>query len=68
MVAGRPTFSEAERLLIREAALLADRAMIFDVSALNKRPVVLLEQAQGQVVRRTGAVPEWFEGLYGDLV
>lgn len=53
--------------LIREAALLADRAMIFDASALNERPAVVLELAQGQMVRRAGEVPEWFEKLYGDL-
>ena len=54
--------------LIRQAALLADRAIIFDASALNDRPIVLLELAQGQVVRRAGKGPEWFEGLYGDLI
>ena len=54
--------------LIRQAALLADLAMIFDASALNERPRVLLELAQGQVVRRVAERPEWFEGLYGDLV
>ncbi len=53
--------------LIREAALLADRAMVFDASALNKRPGVLLEMAHGQVVRRAEKVPDWFELLYGDL-
>ena len=52
------------RPLIRQAALLADRAMIFDASALNERPEVLLELAHGQVVRRAGRVPEWFGGLY----
>ena len=53
--------------LIREAALLADRAMVFDASALNERPVVLLELAQGQLARRAGTAPEWFEGLYPGL-
>ena len=38
--------------LIREAALLADRAMVFDASALNERPEALLELAHGQVARR----------------
>ena len=55
------------RPLIRQAALLADRAMIFDASALNERPEVLLELAHGQVVRRAGRVPEWFGGLYPGL-
>lgn len=53
--------------LIRQAAMLADRAMICDASALNERPEVLLELAHGQVVRRVDEMPEWFEGLYGDL-
>lgn len=53
--------------LIRRAALLADRAMIFNASALNERPVVLLELSQGQVARRAAELPEWFETLYGDL-
>lgn len=53
--------------LIRQAALLADRAMVFDASALNQRPEVLLELAHGQVVRRAGRVPEWFEGIYAGL-
>lgn len=54
--------------LIRQAALLADRAMIFDASALNERPQALLELTHGQVVRRTDPAPEWFEKLYSDLV
>ena len=53
--------------LIRQAALLADRAMVFDASALNERPVMLLELAQGQVARRAGEVPDWFEGVYPGL-
>ena len=54
--------------LIRQAALLADRAMIFDASALNERPQALLELTHGQVFRRTDSAPNWFETLYGDLV
>lgn len=53
--------------LIRQAALMADRAMVFDASALNERPAVLLELAHGQVVRRAGRVPDWFEELYTGL-
>tara|TARA_R110001599_G_scaffold223889_1_gene423029 strand:+ start:279 stop:875 length:597 start_codon:yes stop_codon:yes gene_type:complete len=53
--------------LIRQAAMLADRAIIFDASALNERPAMVLELAQGQVARRARIVPDWFEGLYGDL-
>lgn len=54
--------------LIRKAALLADRAMVFDASVLNERPVALLELAHGQVLRRADVMPEWLESLYGDLV
>lgn len=54
--------------LIRKAAMLADRAMVFDASALNERPEMLMELAHGQVVRRADAVPDWFGGIYGDLV
>lgn len=53
--------------LIREAVLLADRAMIFDASALNERPRMLLELTHGQVARRADLVPGWFDKLYGDL-
>lgn len=53
--------------LIRKAALFADRAMIFDSSALNDRPVMLLELSNGQMVRRAETRPDWFEALYGDL-
>lgn len=54
--------------LIRAAALLADRAMIFDASALNERPQVLLELTHGQVARCADPIPDWFENLYGDLL
>ncbi|MEH6790298.1 zeta toxin family protein [Parasphingorhabdus sp.] len=54
--------------LIRAAALLADRAMIFDASALNERPQVLLELTHGQVARRADPLPDWFGTLYGDLL
>jgi predicted ABC-type ATPase len=53
--------------LIREAAILADRAMVLDASALNERPEVLLELAHGQVVRKVDQVTDWLDGLYGDL-
>ncbi|WP_211051078.1 zeta toxin family protein [Parasphingorhabdus halotolerans] len=53
--------------LIRKAAMLADRAMIFDASALNEAPVMPVELASGQIVRRADKVPEWFDGLYRDL-
>ncbi len=52
--------------LIREAVLLADRALVFDSSALNERPTVLLEMANGQVVDCGEDAPEWFGALYGE--
>jgi predicted ABC-type ATPase len=58
---------ERNRKLIRQAALLADRAQIFDSSALNEPPRVLMELTNGQVVSRAERRPEWFERLYGDL-
>src|SRR5690606_5325312 len=55
---------ERNQALIRKAALLADRAQVFDSSALNERPRILLELANGQVVSRAEDAPEWFERLY----
>lgn len=54
--------------LIRQAVLMADRALVFDSSALNTRPTVLLETANGQVVDCSEERPDWLEALYGDLV
>lgn len=51
--------------LIRQAALMADRAQVFDASALNERPRMLLELAGGNVVRRAEDAPDWFTALYG---
>jgi predicted ABC-type ATPase len=53
--------------LIRQAVLLADRALVFDSSALNERPTVVLEMANGQPVNCSDERPDWFEALYGDL-
>jgi len=57
---------ERNQRIIRQAALLADRAQIFDSSALNEAPRVLLELANGQVASRAKDAPAWFETLYGD--
>lgn len=53
--------------LIRQAVLMADRALVFDGSALNARPPVMLEMANGQVVDCADEEPAWFQALYGDL-
>jgi predicted ABC-type ATPase len=57
---------ERNQGLIRQAALLADRAQVFDSSALNRAPRVLLELANGRAVSRAEDPPRWFELLYGD--
>lgn len=53
--------------LIRQAVLMADRALVFDSSALNTRPAVILEVANGQIVDCSDEQPGWFQTLYGDL-
>lgn len=58
---------ERNGALIRQAALMADRAMILDGSALNEPPRSLLELTGGNVVRCADNRPAWFETLYGDL-
>ena len=63
-VRGRYTRNQA---LIRDAALLADRALVFDSSALNERPQVLVELRNGRVVKRAEEMPEWCEELYGQV-
>lgn len=53
--------------LIRQAALMADRAQVFDASALNEPPQLLLELANGQVVRKANSVPHWAQKMYAEL-
>ncbi|QUL39455.1 zeta toxin family protein [Erythrobacter sp. JK5] len=55
---------ERNQALIRQAALMADRALVFDSSALNERPRVLLELRQGRAVRIGDDLPDWFLALY----
>lgn len=59
---------DRNQALIRQAALTADRAQIFDASALNERPRVLIELSNGRVLARASELPSWCEKLYGDLV
>ena len=54
--------------IIRQAALLADIAQVFDSSALNERPRVLLELAHGRAVNWADERPDWCNALYGDLL
>ncbi|MGF1549745.1 MAG: zeta toxin family protein [Sphingomonadaceae bacterium] len=58
---------DRNRALIREAALIADRAQILDSSALNEQPRVLLEVSDGRLVSRAKQLPRWCRDLYGDL-
>lgn len=50
--------------LIREAVLKADKAFIYDNSALARRPTLLLEITRGSVVRVSNQVPGWAHTLY----
>lgn len=59
---------ERNQALIREAALLADNAQVFDASALNEAPRVLLELANGQAITWADDPPDWFAVLYGELL
>lgn len=59
---------ERNQAIIRAAALIADNAQIFDSSALNHAPRLLLELANGGAVRWADDRPAWFETLYGDLI
>ncbi|PZT88220.1 MAG: hypothetical protein DI637_08135 [Citromicrobium sp.] len=50
--------------LIRQAALMADRAQVFDASALNERPRLLLELSNGNIMRQAESWPNWFADTY----
>lgn len=49
--------------LIRQAVLRADRAFVYDNSALNRAPVPTLDFELGQRVRVAGRVPAWVAQL-----
>ena len=55
---------ERNRSLIRTAVLRADRAFVYDNSALNQAPVSALEFKNGQLVRVAAPVPVWAGELY----
>lgn len=52
--------------LIREAARLADRGMVFDNSRLNTPPRLMLLFAQGHLVQADPTLPEWVLRVYED--
>lgn len=55
---------ERNQSLIREAALLADRASVFDNSGLNTPPRHLFDLVQGRCVAMSPDLPEWAATLY----
>ena len=55
---------ERNRALIRTAVLRADRAFVYDNSALNRAPTPALDFKDGQLVRVTDPVPHWARELY----
>ncbi|RCS21332.1 hypothetical protein DUT91_24860 [Phyllobacterium salinisoli] len=57
---------ERNQPLIREAAKLADRAYIFDNSALGKPHTLTAILAKGKAVRVDDRVPAWARELYAD--
>jgi len=56
---------ERNQALIRRAVLRADRAYVFDNSALGKPPRLLAEFSAGVGWRREPKLPVWATGLYG---
>lgn len=58
---------DRNRPLIRRAVLAADRAAVYDASALNQAPVLLLRFEQGYVEYCSEDLTTWCEELYGDL-
>lgn len=56
---------ERNQVLIKTAVLLADRAAIYDASALNQSPRLLAQAALGHLDIVAPKLPAWFERLYG---
>jgi len=50
--------------LIRQAVLKADRAFVYDNSALNEAPVPALTFKDGRVARSAARLPTWVKDLY----
>ena len=50
--------------LIRQAVLAADRAFVYDNSALNRPAALAIEFDRGRVVRRASHIPAWAGALY----
>lgn len=50
--------------IIRDAALLCDRAMVFDNSALNRPPHHLLTLTKGRLTKAEPFLPAWVRRIY----
>lgn len=56
---------ERNQPLIREAVLLADRAFVFDNSALGAPPRRLVTFVRGRALGAAERLPDWARALYG---
>lgn len=59
---------ERNQRLIRAAALVADQASVYDASALNQAPRLLVRLRNGRADKTNAEMPAWCEELYGDLL
>ncbi|MEL6364105.1 MAG: zeta toxin family protein [Pseudomonadota bacterium] len=50
--------------LIRVAVAMADQAMVYDASALNRSPKLLMRRSGGKTEIISSDVPDWFRDLY----
>jgi predicted ABC-type ATPase len=55
---------ERNQPLIRQAVLIADRAFVFDNSALGKPPQRLISFADGHATAVAASLPDWAATLY----
>lgn len=56
---------ERNQTLICAAALMADHASIYDASALNQPPRLVLRLRNGQLEKQPSDMPDWCDALYG---
>ena len=56
------------KVLIRQAVLMADAAAVYDASALNASPTRLAKFVHGRIEAVEVVRPGWFEALYGALI
>lgn len=56
---------QRNQALIREAALIADHAFVFDNTAFGRSPRLLVEFVNGRLVEAVTDLPAWAATLYG---